>query len=225
MIFDDSEFIDNSEPRCPVVLLLDNSYSMSGDPIQELNKGIEVFKQDIQEDSLASLRVETAIITFGGKVDMIQDFTTIDKFNPPQLSASGNTPMGKAIELALDRVEDRKQIYKDNGIAPYQPWIVLITDGQPTDKWENAAKRVRQAARDRKLSFYAIAVKGANMEILRQIAPSNTPPLILDGLKFQELFKWLSASVKSNSSEDPQIGKQVEIPIPPELNRWTETVA
>ncbi|HAJ18744.1 MAG TPA: hypothetical protein DCL95_01555 [Rhodospirillaceae bacterium] len=34
------------------------------------------------------------------------------------------------------------------------------------------------------------------MDILREIASPNRPPLMLRGLKFRDLFQWLSASVR-----------------------------
>ena len=41
------EFVENPETRCPVILLLDVSGSMSGQPIQELNRGLAAFKKDV----------------------------------------------------------------------------------------------------------------------------------------------------------------------------------
>src|SRR5512135_259935 len=66
-IFDQTEFAENPEPRCPVVLVLDTSGSMQGTPIAELNEGLRAFSAAIQADRLASLRVEVAVIAFGGK--------------------------------------------------------------------------------------------------------------------------------------------------------------
>ena len=43
--FGSESFADNPEPRCPCVLLLDTSGSMAGQPIRELNDGIQAFKQ------------------------------------------------------------------------------------------------------------------------------------------------------------------------------------
>jgi uncharacterized protein YegL len=51
------EFVENPENRCPVLLLLDTSGSMAGEPIQELNRGIAAFKEDILKDTKASLSV------------------------------------------------------------------------------------------------------------------------------------------------------------------------
>ncbi|TAF14147.1 MAG: VWA domain-containing protein [Nostocales cyanobacterium] len=214
-----AEFADNPEPRCPVVLLLDISGSMSGSPIDQLNAGVATFKQEIEQDATASLRVEVAIITFGSTAHLLQDFVTIDQFSPPHLTVSGSTSMGAAIQMALREVENRKTEYKNNGIQYYQPWVFLITDGGPTDSWQSAAQQVRQADADRKISFFAVGVQGANMNILSQIAPPNTPPLMLDGLRFADLFRWLSDSMKRVSSS--KVGT-TQVSLPP-VNGWATT--
>jgi len=214
-----AEFADNPEPRCPVVLLLDISGSMSGRPIAQLNAGLATFKQEIEQDATASLRVEVAIITFGSTPELLQDFITIDQFHPPNLSTSGTTSMGSAIQMALREIENRKIEYKNSGTQYYQPWVFLITDGEPTDSWQSAAQQVRQADADRKISFYAVGVQGANMGILSQIAPPNTPPLKLDGLRFADLFRWLSDSMKRVSSS--KVGTtQISLPA---VNGWATT--
>ena len=106
---DTLEFAENPDQRTPCVLLLDTSSSMAGDPIAELNQGLRVFQQALMDDSLARRRVEVAILTFGGQVNLVQDFVTAERFTPPTLHAEGGTPMGEAIERALDRVAMRKQ--------------------------------------------------------------------------------------------------------------------
>jgi hypothetical protein len=59
------EFADNPEPRCPCVLLLDTSGSMSRTKIAELNSGLETFAEELRSDTMAAKRVEVSIITFG----------------------------------------------------------------------------------------------------------------------------------------------------------------
>lgn len=131
--FEASEFAENPEPRVACVLLLDVSGSMAGRPIGELNAALATFKDTMAADSLARKRAEIAIITFGGNVELVQDFVTAEQFTPPVLEASGMTPMGQAIERAIDIIAERKNVYKQNGISYYRPWIFLITDGGPTD--------------------------------------------------------------------------------------------
>ena len=65
---DQAEFADNPEPRCPVVLVLDTSGSMQGTAIQELNEGLRAFSDALKGDGVASLRVEVAVVAFGGSV-------------------------------------------------------------------------------------------------------------------------------------------------------------
>lgn len=203
------DFASNPEPRCPCVLLLDVSGSMNGRPIDELNIGLTQFKDELASDSLASKRVEVGIVTFG-PAQVAQPFVGADVFYPPTLVARGDTPMGSAIEQALVLVESRKQDYRANGIAYYRPWIFLITDGGPTDAWQEAAARVREGEASKKFAFFAVGVKGANMDILSQI--SVRTPLVLDGLKFRELFSWLSSSLRSVSQSTP--GTEVPLQAP-----------
>jgi len=217
MAISESEFVENPEPRCPVVLLLDTSSSMQGAPIQELNESMGVFKREVSDDAQASIRVEVAIITFGGRARMVQDFVTVADFTPPTLTTSGDTPMGEALEMALDCVEARKADYKKNGIHYYRPWLWLLTDGEPTDgeRWQKAAERVQAGEAAKNFSFFAVGVERANMQELSKIAPPTRPPVALKGLSFKEMFLWLSASMKKASTN--KIGDQ--LPLPP-IDGW-----
>jgi uncharacterized protein YegL len=190
-------FAENPEPRCPCVLLLDTSGSMNGRPIEALNAGLIQYRDELAADSLASKRVEVAVVTFGGQVQTLHDFSTAEAFFPNTLVAEGNTPMGEAIVRATDMLAARKSLYRQNGILFYRPWIFLITDGGPTDSWQAAAERVRQGEAAKAFSFFAVGVEGANLDVLKQI--SVREPLKLDGLRFRDLFQWLSNSQKAVS--------------------------
>lgn len=214
--FGTSDFAENPEPRVPCVLLLDVSGSMGGQPIAELNEGLATYKDELAADSLASKRVEVAVVTFGGIVQTACDFATADSFYPPNLTATGDTPMGAAVNQAVDMVHERKQLYRANGIAYYRPWIFLITDGAPTDEWKSAAQRVIEGETSKSFSFFAVGVEGANMEILKQI--SKREPLKLKGLRFRDLFQWLSNSQQSVSKSTP--GDEVPLQNPTTPNGW-----
>src|SRR5215207_9775791 len=105
--FGSGSFAENPEPRCACLLLLDTSGSMGGKPITELNAGLMEFKNALAQDDLAMKRVELAIVGFG-PVQVHTEFTEAQYFNPPALSASGDTPMGAAIKYALEMVRKRK---------------------------------------------------------------------------------------------------------------------
>jgi len=211
--FGTAEFADNPEPRCPCLLLLDVSGSMSGQPITELNAGLNAFKEELSSDSLAMKRVEIGIVTFGPVRADLQ-FQSAAFFSPPPLSAQGDTPMGEAIRQGLEMVRHRKEEYRANGISYYRPWVFLITDGGPTDEWQSAAAAVREGEASKAFAFFAIGVRGANMDTLKQI--SVREPLMLDGLRFRDLFSWLSSSLRSVSRSTPG----TEVPLQPPTG-WT----
>ena len=209
------DLVANPQPRVPVVLLLDTSGSMQGEPISQLNAGLTAFKEELMSDSLASKRAEISVVTFG-PVQVHNPFMTADIFQPPRLHASGDTPMGAGIMKALELVEERKNQIKASGVQYYRPWIFMITDGGPTDSWQEAARALRDAVEKRKAAFFAIAVDGADMGRLTQISPRK--PLHLRGLKFREMFEWLSSSLGAVSRSSPT---QEVLALPPPTSDWS----
>lgn len=198
--FGADDFAENPESRCPCMLLLDTSGSMHGSSINQLNDGLQALREDLIKDHLASKRVEISIVTFG-PTKIESDFQTVDSFYPPVLVASGDTPIGAAITIGIDLVLKRKQKYKENGIGYYKPWIILITDGAPTDDWKSAAELIKRNEDQGQFTFFSIAVDNADISMLNQL--SKRPPLKLRGHSFREFFLWVSGSLKPISNKNP----------------------
>lgn len=198
---DDVRFVENREPRCACVALFDTSDSMKGDSIAQLNKEFAQLLSALKNDDLASLRVELAVITFGGTPKIVQDFDSVDRIELREFSASGNTPMAEAIRQGFAMLDERKAMYKANGVPYYRPWMFLLTDGQPTDDWEHAADTVREQERGKHVVFFAVGVDNANMEILKRISVRE-PRRLKDG-KYAEMFEWLSTSLSDVVNSNP----------------------
>lgn len=195
---------DNPDPRVACALLLDTSGSMDGEPIRELNEGFRLFCDEIKQDPLARKRTEVTVVTFGGVARVEIPFTEGRDLEPRSFSAGGGTPMGAALELALNELMAQKQAYKQSGLEYYRPWLFVITDGSPTDgaTFDAAAQRVRETEAAKGVSVFSVGVgSAADLSQLTTLSATRQP-LMLKGYSFREMFMWLSQSmtVVSNSS-------------------------
>lgn len=197
-------FADNPQPRCPVVLLLDCSSSMAGAPITELKTAVGQFYRDMARDPIASMSVEICVIGFGTCVSKLRGFEPVaDALSKPlpHLIPSGNTPMGAALSLAINEIRERRVFYKRQGLSAYKPWIVMMTDGQPNDDWQTPAAIAHRMATSGKLTFLGVGIgSSVDIETLKKIVPPEPGAQLLDGLKFQNFFRWLSDSLRIVSS-------------------------
>lgn len=236
----DEDLVNNPATRVPICLCLDLSGSMytveGGDykqtgrtekidgkvyniveggttRLDELQKGINMFFSAIKDDEMAVDAAEIAIVGFNDDAEKLLDFNHIEKQVVPTLEAHGETSLGKGVNLALKLLEERKQLYKDNGIQYWQPWLVIMTDGDNTGSSEElntAINKINQLVNAGKLVVFAIAIgKEANSETLAKLSPKRRP-LHLKGLKFGEFFTWLSKSVSRTSVS--QLGDKVSLP-------------
>lgn len=183
---------------------------MGGQPIAELNAGLVHLKEQLLGNDLAKLRVELSVVSFNRSTTVEVDFTSPDNFSPPTLIASGGTHLGAAICEALDMLRSRTDSYRTAGLSYFRPWLVLLTDAEANDDVSDAARRVKEAESQRRLAFFGIGVQSADMRKLAEL--SLRPPLHLDGLRFADLFEWLSTSLSSVATSQP--GEQVPLPPP-----------
>jgi len=201
------ELVDNPTTRVPVCLCLDTSGSMDGDPIDELNKGVSMFYSAIRDDDIAKYAADICIATFGsGGARLDQDFAGVEDLQAPYFSAGGMTPMGEAVNIALDALERRKEEFKNSGVDYFQPWLVLMTDGEPNGnalELERAIQRTAEAVKNKKLTVFPIGIgSDADLNVLKKFSPGRTP-LKLKGLNFKQFFEWLSQSVSRTSQSSP----------------------
>ena len=209
---------DNREPRQPLVLLVDTSGSMSKD-IEDVADGLRALREALVADSVARNRVEIAVVTFGGAVTAHGDFGEAALFEPPALTASGDTPMAEALEQALDLLEAKKLAYRASGLDYYRPLIFLVTDGEPTDlgRWPRAAQRLRDAERARKLVLLSVGTQTASFARLRELSPDRAP-LCLKEAQWGSMFQWLSRSLQARSRS--RLGDEVPLEDPTGPHGW-----
>ena len=202
------ELTENPTARVPVCLVLDVSGSMATNrKMDELNQGIREFFNAIKSDEMASIAAEIAIVTFDTEAKKIMNFANIERQSVPTLSPSGYTVIGKGVNLALDLLENTKRTYSQMGVDYYQPWLVLMTDGEAQgesmEDTHSAMRRCQELVSKRKLTVFPIAIgTDANIAELSKFSP-NLPPLRVDATDFRRFFSWLAKSINVVSLSNP----------------------
>lgn len=191
--------------------------------MDELNAGLDQFFKELLADTNARRAAEVCIVAFAGNAEIIRDFEPLSENHIGtrlEVSDVGETSLGRGVELALKLLEQRKSEFQTAGVDYYQPWMVVITDGQPTDdSHKRVEPEVRKLVESKKLTVFPIAVGGMeDLSGLAVISPGRKP-LRLQGTKFRELFQWLSKSVARVSSSIP--GEKVPLDTDG-LSDWAE---
>ena len=222
-VYDTAEFADNPEARCSIVLILDVSGSMGGMKMQTVNQALVKFGEIIKEDSVTALRADVAVIEFDHEARVVQDFTNGTDFEPPVLSANGGTNYSKAVNLALDITEARKQSYRDGGIAYYRSLAYFLSDGYPEHdndgELARAADRLKAAEDDRGIAFFCFGIGSPDLPVDMSALNNLAPRAAIELTNMEQLdgsIQWLSRSVAAVSQSQP--GEAIRLPEPDYLD-------
>ena len=198
------ELTDNPSARLPVCLALDTSSSMAGTKLDELNAAVQWFFNEVRNNEMAALTAEIATVSFGGEIRQLTEMSGIERQQVPVFSASGGTPMGEAVLKCLDLLEQAKREYRQLGVDYFQPWLVLMTDGQPTDDPCDAIGRCQSEIKAGKLTVIPIAI-GADADIptLAKFSTHEFAPIGLNSARLKDFFSWLAKSIQATSLSNP----------------------
>lgn len=218
-----NDFIAREPRPLPIFILADTSGSMRGEKINELNLAIREMILALNETDDIRGKFQLSIIAFGGHVEVVQPLADIDEVTPRELEASGNTPMGEAIETAMEMIEDRNIVSS----RAYTPTIVLISDGIPTDcpesiyleknysDWE-PLKQLHSRKRSSKCQRLALGIgEDSDTEMLRAFIANPDVPLIKvdDAAGITKFFRWITMSTVARiQSANPNETETVPMP-------------
>jgi uncharacterized protein YegL len=205
-MFDPSKFTTPTAKPLPVVLLLDVSGSMSGDKIDNLNKAVGKMLNTLAQEEKMETDILVSVITFGGQVDLHVPFTKASQVAWKDLQVNGNTPMGTAIKMAKEMIEDKETTPS----RAYRPTIVLLSDGAPTDGmlWKEAMDDFISHGRSSKCDRMAMGIGNQGTDVLEYFVKDTPNPLFKteDAEKIHEFFKRVTMSVTMRSqSTNPNV--------------------
>ena len=195
MAFDPSKFTVEEPKSIPVVLLLDTSYSMSGQPIDMLNKSVEAMMTEFKKAETMETFIKLSIITFGNNgVELHTPLEEVSKIEFTPLEVGGSTPMGTALKMAKSMIED-KSIFKGRD---YRPAVVLLSDGAPNDEWKQPLDDFINSGRSSKCDRMAVAIgSDADESVLKRFLAGCENPLFYaeDASRIIDAFKKITMSV------------------------------
>jgi len=206
---------ENPVQRTPCVLVLDTSGSMATDGrIAQLNQALQIFEKTIKANETLRQQLILSVIGFGSQVDILCDWTQGDEFSAPQLVAAGKTSMGAAMRAAHEAVEDLRGKLKASGVPYTRPWILLMSDGGPTDDWQAAAAESRGRCEAKRAVVWPFGVSGANAKALHAFArPDMSVYMLDDTTDFSAIFEWLGSSLGALANSAG--GGALQLPPPP----------
>ena len=217
MAFDPSKYTVAKAKPLPVVLLLDTSSSMNAggeqSKITELDSAVRDMIKDFANEEQLETEIQVSVITFGyNGVQLALPYTNASKVEMKKLEAQGNTPMGMALRMAKDMIEDKETTPS----RAYRPLVILCSDGAPNDDWEGPMDNFIKDGRSSKCDRMAMAIgSGANETVLKRFIEGTEKPLFYakDASSMHKFFKFVTMSVATRShSQNPNMIMKIEPP-------------
>lgn len=194
------KFAAKSARPLPVIILADTSGSMSIDgKIDALNRALNELINTFSSESRLNAEIHLSVITFGGVATEHLALTPAHKivgFN--SLQATGGTPMGSALSIARQLIDDKEQLPS----RAYRPVVVLVSDGHPTDDFADEFNAFCSSERAQKATRMAMAIgNDADKTMMSDFINDLEAPLFeaqnaKDIIKF---FRAVSMSVTARS--------------------------
>ena len=185
----------------PIIVLADTSGSMSVDgKIEALNRGLQEMIVSFAKESRLRAEIQVSVITFGGSQAGLNLPLTpahqLQSFTP--LIAEGMTPLGGALSLASQMIEDKECIPS----RAYKPVVVLVSDGYPNDDWKGPFTHFVNGERTSKATRFAMAI-GADADEAMLSAFANDPEAPLfraeNARDIHRFFRAVTMSVSARS--------------------------
>ncbi|RBP44613.1 uncharacterized protein YegL [Roseimicrobium gellanilyticum] len=193
---------------------------MFGEPIEQVKNGVQMLVSALRQDPYALETAFLSVITFDSKADEKVKLTELTAFQIPALTAQGSTALGDALRLVAESASSQLAKSTSTTKGDWKPMVFLMTDGAPTDDWQKGLARFQQ---EKWGVVVGCAVNNGDISALKQICGESVVRLdTSDASAMAKFFKWVSASVSSNSKAVETAGKEVEgldqlPPPPPEI--------
>lgn len=203
--------------RLPVYLVLDTSGSMTGEPIEAVKNGMQILISALRQDPYALETAFISVVTFDSIAQQLVPLTDLSSFQIPEIKAAGGTSLGAALSTVSQCIDREVQRSSAEVKGDWKPLVFIMTDGVPTDDWQNGL----QEFKSKKIGLAIACGAGAHADtnVLKSITDTVVSLDTADSATIKAFFKWVSASISTGSQKIEEGGKDVggmnELPPPP----------
>ena len=209
ILFNPGSFTAPQAKPMPVILVLDNSGSMSGEKIGTLNAAVREMLETFKESACPEAVFNVAIVTFGTGIHLFQEMTDADSVNWQDIAisdtetcksltgkwddaAARGTPLGTTLKIVKSLIEDKTIIPS----RAYRPAVILVSDGHPTDSWDAQLRAFIREGRSSKCDRWAMAIgRDADAKVLERFLEGATNP---DGTQRKLLYAKDAKTLRDN---------------------------
>lgn len=198
------DFVTTTPRQLPVLILADVSGSMFHEgKIETLNRSVGEMVRSFAVLDEATYQIAVGVITFGGIAQLHHRLTPACDLIWQDMMADGMTPLGQALTIAGDVLEDRTQLPSRSA----KPVLVLISDGLPNDDWEEPLNRLLSAPRASKATRFSVAIGNdvdeEAMSVLERFASAGREGVFRAGNahRIVQFFDWLTMSVSQQATD------------------------
>lgn len=124
----------NTVKRLPIVLCLDISPTMGkNNRIENLNRVVKSFFDELRKDYRVRNAVEVAVITFSTDIEENTEFEPLGSLANKIFSVvpEGDANLSTAVLASIQKLEERVVELDNCMIGNYLPYFILVSDGDP----------------------------------------------------------------------------------------------
>lgn len=166
--------------------------------IDVLNECIRRMLDDFATADIGRGTIHVGVIAFSrDRAELHQKMVSAADASWTDMEARGGTPLGAALELA-------DAVLRDEAAVPtrsFSPTLVLVSDGMPTDEWEEALDRLLESPKGSRANRLAVAI-GPDMTeqakaVLRRFVSDEANGVFeaQDVGRIQQYFRWVTVTV------------------------------
>ena len=191
------EFTAQPKRVLPLILLADTSSSMR-EWMGELNTAIRDMLGTLKEQESLKAEIHISFITFGnGGAKLHTALTPVSNIEFNDFTEGGITPLGGALRIAKDMVENREIITSKS----YAPIILLLSDGEPNDDgWEDEMHRFINDGRSKKCMRMSLGIgRDYDYDVLKSFSSSGEVYEAKDSTNIIDFFKFMTMTIKEKT--------------------------